>query len=176
MKMRSLSRFALVAALALAGAAFLADASAQVPSLPLSPYNPPVTNPAVNTPAATAVITNIAAGTGTYSSNIINNIAYAGALCTYNQTAHTGTPLTTLEIDAYDEASATFQKWVTTGNVSADATPTSVEVYPGASLTTTPTGMVIEALKLPRYFRVKEVVGGSNGSTVTGTVGCDLLR
>lgn len=151
------------------------SADAQVPGAPSSPYNVPVTNPAANTPAATAVLTNAAAGAGTVTSNIIQNLAYAGVLCTFNQSAHTGTPSTTIEIDAYDEASASFQKLVISGAITADATPTSILVYPGAALTTTPTGMVLEAIKLPRYFRVKEVIAGTTPG-VTATIGCDLLR
>lgn len=169
----------LSAALLLSGALLassLGGASAQVPGLPPGPYNVPVTNPASNTPAVTPVLTNTAQGAATVSSNIIQNLAYAGVICTFNQSAHTGSPSITFGIDYYDEASAKFQQLVISGAISADATPTSVVVYPGAALTTTPTGMVLEALKLPRYFRVREVVAGTATPTTTGTIGCDLLR
>lgn len=175
--MKNVYRASFVAAL-LATALSLPSmmATAQVPSLPAPPYNAPISNPGVNTPFATKLITNTAQGAATVASNIISNPASKGIICTYNQVSHTGTPSTTIEVDIYDEASAAFQKIVQSGAITADATPTSILVYPGAALTTTPTGMVLEAIQLPRYFRVQEVVGGTATPTVTGTVGCELLR
>ena len=57
---------------------------------------------------------------------------------------------------------------------SASVNGVRIEVYPGAVAASTPTGMVIAGLKLPRIWRVSEVITG--GTSTTGTVGCDLLR
>lgn len=169
--MKLLHKFGL-AALALLLASPLAIA--QVPSLPNSPYNVPMSSLAVSTPIANKVLT-LTASSGTVNSGILNNIAYKGVICTFNQASHVNTPSSLLSIRYYDSASATEQQLVVSGAITADATPTSVMVYPGASLTTTPTGMVLEAIKLPRYFKVRVVTTGA-AATTTGTVGCDLLN
>lgn len=149
-------------------------ATAQVPGLPPGPYNVPMTSLAVSTPTANKVIT-LTASSGTVNSGILNNIAYKGVICTFNQTAHVNTPSSLMSIRYYDSASGLEQQLVVSGAITADNTPTSVLVYPGAVLTTTPTGMVLQSIHLPRYFKVRVVTTGSSATT-TGTVGCDLLN
>ena len=154
---------------------FALGAQAQVPSLPNSPFNVPAVTTVITAPLSNKVITNTAAGAGTVLVGPLQNIAYNGIVCTFNQASHTGTPSTTIEIDAFDAASGLFVPYVTSGAITADATPTQIAVYPGIQTATLPAGMVAINLKLPRYFRVKQVIGGTTPG-VTGTVGCDLLK
>lgn len=144
-------------------------AFAQVPSLPGPPYN-------VDLGASAATIKNTAQGAATVNSATQTNLAYSGVLCTYNQTAHAGTPSTAVSIQFLDSASATWQT-MTTITVTADATPTSVAVGPSFPATGSLfTGYVGLSIHLPRFWRVQEVVGGTGTPTVTGTIGCNVFR
>ena len=171
MSLRNLFALGLVALCLSAGLA-----TAQVPSP--SYTNIPLTNPPSNTPVANVVITNTARAASTVTSNIISNLASRGVICTYNQTAHAGGsgPSTTIEIDAYDAASVSFQQWVVSGAITADNTPTSIVIAPGVQTSSLPTGMVALNMHAPNFFRVKETVAGTSTPTVTGTVGCTLLN
>ena len=150
---------------AAAFALFAVPAMAQVPSIP-GPYNNDIG----------AVITNTAQGAATVDSSQQSNLAYGGVMCTYYQASHTGSPSTTIAIQGYDVASASYLTLVTSGAITADTTPTPIVVYPGSVATSVPTGMIIAGLHLPRFWRVVEVVGGSGTPVVTGTVGCNYLK
>lgn len=178
--MKSVFKFfsAVLAGLAIT-ALTAALAAAQVPSIPNPPYNSPVSPPNSQTPTATKIITNTLQTVGTVSTNIGNNLAYGGIICTYNQTASSGTPKEQLAVDAYDEASGQYVQWaIAPASAAAFTAPVSIEIFPGIQTSTLPTGMVALNLHLPRFFRVREIItdAGSTGAAVTGTVGCDLLR
>jgi hypothetical protein len=128
----------------------------------------------INSPLG-AVITNAARGASTFNSANQNNLYARGAICTFNQASHGGSPSTTFAIQMYDQASNTYQSLVTSGAITADTTPTSIIVYPGIQTATLPTGMVAFSGKLTRVWRVSETIGGTATPTVTGTVGCELL-
>jgi hypothetical protein len=97
-------------------------------------------------------------------------------MCTFNQTASSGTPSTTFSIQGYDAASNTYQSLVTSAAITTNNTPTKLVVYPGSVATAVPTGMVIAGLHLPRFWRVQQVIAGTGGPAITGTIGCDLLK
>lgn len=137
----------------------------------------------VLTPAAMAqqqnlpkaiTVTMTARVAGTYDNAGPPNLSNRGAICTFNQTAHSASPSTTMAIQFQDAASATWQTAAISGAITADTTPTSVLVYPGAVATAVPTGMVIAGIKLATNWRVHVVQGGTG--TITGTVGCELLN
>lgn len=173
---------------ALAGLALLAMAvipmltqehsvHAQVPSLPPQPYNSPVPNPSATTPTATKLFTNTLQGVATVSSNILNNLAYEGLQCTYNATALSGSPSVTINIQAYDEASATFTTLLTSGTANNTTlnTPTTIQIYPGIQTTSLPSNVTSLSWHMPRFVRVQEIVAGASTAT-TGSVGCDWLK
>lgn len=137
---------------------------AQVPSLPNSPYNIELG----------AVITNSARAPATVTTAKLDNIAYVGVECTYNQVSHAGSPSTTFQIQFFDAASNTYQTLVTSGAITADATPTTIAVSPGIA-TSGPTGYVGLNFHLPKSWRVQQITT-TGGSTVTGTIGCNLLK
>lgn len=157
---RFLSAFAAVLFL------FGGSAFAQVPSVP-GPYNNNLG----------ALVTNTLAQAGTVYSAQQTNLAGNGVVCTFDQTAHSGTPQTTFFIQQYDAASASYFTLVTSGTITADNTPTAIEVYPGVQTATLPSPMVAVGLKLPRTYRVGQtIVNGGGGAATTGTIGCNLLK
>ena len=149
------------AALVLTGVAF-----AQVPSS-TGPYNSDFG----------VVITNTARPPSTVNSAQQSNTSYGGVWCTWNQTGTSGSPSTTIAIQGYDSASATYQTMAISGALTANATPTSVMVYPSvtASSSVLANSGVSVSLHLPRYWRVQQVSTGST-TTATGTVGCGYLK
>jgi hypothetical protein len=140
-------------------------ALAQVPSVP-APYNL----------SLGAVITNVLRTAGTANSTQQNNLAYGGVSCTYMQTAKSGTSSTTFSIQGYDAANNTYYTLATSGAITDNSVPTTVQVYPGAVATSVPTGMTIAGLHVPRLWRVSQTVAGEGGPAVTGFIGCDLLK
>lgn len=150
-------------------------ALAQVPSIPPAPYNVPQTNPSAATPQVNKVFTDVLVGPGTYDSNIINNLAYNGVVCTYNRTTTSGSMSTALSILAYDSASGAFVSWLTTSTTQALTATLQAMIYPGIQTSSLPAGMVAINLKLPRFFKVRLVNTGASMNE-TSTVGCDLLK
>ena len=159
--MRKLYLLAAATALSI-GLAF--GALAQVPP---GPINLP------NTPLGT-LITLTSANAGTTASAQQNNLYMKGALCTFNQSAHTNSPSSTFTIQMYDQSSNSYQSLVTSGAITADATPTTIVVYPGIQTSSLPTGMVALNGRLTRKWRVSTTVGGTT-PVVTATIGCELL-
>lgn len=160
-------------------AAFLATglAIAQVPSQPPPPYNTPVPAPVANTPTATAVITNTARAAGTFNTSIIDGSAYLGITCTFRQTVESGSPSSTIALQAYDAASATFTTLATSpaSTSVAAASPVGLTMYPGIQTSGNPAGFTFMNYKSPRFMRIQQIITGTN-TQVTGTVGCDLLK
>lgn len=140
-------------------------ARAQTPSLPPQPYNVELG----------AVITNGARAPGTVTTAKLQNLAYNGVECTFNQASASGSPSTTFSVQMYDSASNTYQSLATSGAITGTATPTTVVVYPGIQTSSLPTGMVALNMHLPLFWRVSQTVTGAN-TTTTGTIGCNLLK
>lgn len=140
-------------------------ASAQVPSLPPQPYNVELG----------AVITNSARAAGTVTTAKLQNLAYVGIECTFDQTAASGSPSTTFAVQFYDSASNTYQTLVTSGAITASATPTTIVVSPAIQTSSLPTGMVALQMHLPLYYRISQTITGA-GTNSTGTIGCNLLK
>jgi hypothetical protein len=95
-----------------------------------------------------------------------------GVYCTYAQSASSGSPSTTIAVQAKDSASATYETLVTSGAITAGPTGV-VEVYPGIQTSTIPANMTAISLALPKYWRLVTVIGGTG--TITGTVGCSVI-
>ncbi len=125
------------------------------------------------------MITNTLQTVGVVTSNIITNLQAQGVYCTLNQTESSGSPRTTIEVDAYDEASGLYAVWATApASPAAFTNPVSIMISPGIAVASLPSGMVAQNLHMPRFFRVKETItdAGNTGAAATGTVGCELLN
>lgn len=124
--------------------------------------------------AGCSLITNASATAATVSSAAQLNTYHRGVLCTMNMSAHTNSPSTTVVVQGYDAASAAWYALGTSGAVTSDAAPTSIMVYPGAQTSSLPTGMSATGVKLPKRWRVQNVIAGTT-PIVTSTTGCQLL-
>ncbi len=114
---------------------------------------------------------------GTVTATPTPNTGANGAICTLNlTTSSSGAPSVTFSIQFQDTASATWQSLVTSGAVTAAATPTSIMVYPGAVATSVPSGMVIAGLKLPPTWRVSATFAGTGAPVAQYSIGCALLK
>lgn len=135
-------------------------AEAQSPSLPPPPYNVELG----------AVITNSARAPATVTTAALQNLAYVGVECTYNQTAVTGSPSTTFSIQFLDAASNQWQTLLTNAAVTtALNTPSTITISPGI----TAASNVALSLHLQKTWRVSQT---TTSGTVTGTIGCNLLK
>jgi hypothetical protein len=149
--------------LSLVVAANIGRVEAQVPSVP-APYNVDLG----------VQITNSVREPGTVTTAPLTNLAYGGVVCTFVQTAASGSPSTTFGIQVYDSATASWITYVTSGAITT-TTPTSVMVYPGIQTSSLPAAMVGINLKLPRTYRVTQTVSGG-GTATTSKIGCNLLK
>jgi hypothetical protein len=100
-----------------------------------------------------------------------------GVICSFNQTANTPTPSTTVALQEKDPISGSYftiatTAAITTTNATAGVTQAGVFTYPGFA-GSPPTGFVGSALPATRTMRVQMVVGGTGAST--GTVNCATL-
>lgn len=152
------------------GLSFIGEAMAQVPSIP-PPYNVELTQTGVP-----AVIVNTARVASTLNGPQEDNLAYGGVVCTLNSTANSGSPSTTFKIQGFDAASASYYDLGTSGAMTATGAPTSLMVYPGIVATSLPTGMTVVGLHVPRKWRVQQIIAGTAGPAITGTLGCNLLK
>jgi hypothetical protein len=118
-----------------------------------------------------AVITNTAQAPATVNSAAIQMGGYDAIRCTFNQVSHTGSPSTTIAIQVQDPLSLGWESVITSGAITADATPTSVS----AGSHTATTANISAGTILTRAVRVQEVVS-TGGATTTGTVGCVQSR
>lgn len=116
-----------------------------------------------------------AAAPATFSTGILQNLNGKGVQCKYNRTAESGSPSSTMSIQAYDAASQTFTTWLTTATSATSPVELTAQVFPGIQTTSLPTNMVAISLHLPKWFRVQLVTTGSS-TTHTGTLGCDILE
>lgn len=140
---------------------------AQVPAQPGPPYN-------VDLGALVTGTRTFNASASTYSQQ--TNLAWTGVLCTFDQTAASGSASTTFGIQFYDTASNTYQTMVTSGAIASSNAPTSIAVGPGFATTdSSASGYVGINLHLPRFWRLTETNTVSN-TTSTRTIGCNLFR
>jgi hypothetical protein len=130
------------------------------------------------------VLTLAAQGPGTVNSNIFSNATGHDIYCTYNQTAHTGTPTAAnFSIQIRDPltvapATATWLTAATTSNVgttdgTAGTTQLSLAIGSGVA-TSGPTGYAGVTVPSTGQFRVSFTEAGAS-STVTGKVACTTL-
>lgn len=166
-----LSKIILVAGLSLGiGLLALAPSRAQVPSVQNPPYNVDLG----------ALITNSLRTASTVQSATQTNLNWRGVLCKFLETVSSGTPSTTFSIQSYDAATASWQTLATSGAVtSTTGNPASILIYPGAAMTTTPSGWVLNAIYLPRTWRINQVVGSGAGAAspaTTSKIGCNYLN
>jgi hypothetical protein len=134
----------------------------------------PSSSPPYNTDLG-ALITNTARASATVNTADQQNSQWVGVECTYNRSAASGSPSTTIAIQFKDSASASYQTLAISGAITATATPTTVVVSPGIQTSSLPSAMVALQMHLPRIWRVQQVTTGSN-TTDTGTVGCNMLK
>jgi hypothetical protein len=118
-----------------------------------------------------ALITLSGQGTGTVNATPQINPDGRGAMCTWNQSAHTGTPSSTFAIQFFDTASGSWVTLLTSAAQTNDSTPATLTVYPGAPATAN----VSANAPVPRQWRVSATVGGTSPS-VTATVGCTQIN
>lgn len=158
----------LAASLALAP---MVPARAQTPSLPPPPYNVDLG----------ALITNALRLPGTVTSAVQQNLANRGVLCKLVETLSSGTPSTVFKIQSYDAASATWTDLATSTALTGGTQTNGVSalVYPGAVMTTTPTGWVLNSLPLPRAWRLSQTISAGLGAgatpSTTSKIGCNYL-
>lgn len=153
-----------------------AAAPAQVPSA-----NPPFNVDMGGTPAAATPIITLATaagptGNGTTNSATQNNLDKLGVVCTYAQTASSGSASTTFGIAGFDSGTATWNTLLTSSAISGpvSAAPYAVAVHPGIAVSSLPTNYAAQNVILPRYWRVFVTVGSTN--SVAATVGCVLTK
>ena len=128
-------------------------------SLPVEAQLPSLSNP---------VITLTAQAAGTVNSVAETNLSGGAVTCVLNQSSHTGSPSSTLSIQAQDPGgSGLFYNLITSAAIVADATPTAVSAGKGVQTTAN----VSASLPVPTRWRAQVVVGGTTPA-VTGTVGC----
>lgn len=167
-----------IAALLACASVLSGVAIAQVPSIS-PPYNAPVPAPTITSPTAVVTVTNTLRAVGTHDSNFIDNLAYNGVVCNFNQTAESGSPNVVLSIMVLDAASGTLIEWAQAPASNLMPGPnnrTGVMIYPAVSETIAIASLNVQALKLPRFFKVRQTITGSGNAATTGTVGCELLK
>lgn len=158
--------FAAAAALAIAWLAV--PSMAQAPSLPPPPYNVDI--------GALFTSAQRAAASSPFNSATQTNLAGRGVVCTYNQTAASGSPSTTFNIQYLDAATASWVTLGTSGAITASTTPESLMVYDGIQTASLPSHVSGSGLKLPVKWRAQLVVAGTSTPATTGILGCNTLR
>ena len=122
-----------------------------------------------------AVLTNALRPAGTVTTQQLTNTNNKGVACRFVQTASSGSPSTTFAIQTYDTATNSYVSVVTSGAIT-DTTPTEITAYPNATLTTTPSGWVLNAVPLGLFWRVTQTIAGSSGPATTSRIGCRLFN
>jgi hypothetical protein len=162
--------------LAIALIVFTGAALAQAPSAS-PPYN--IDLGGTGTAAVAPLIVNTARAPATVNSAQLNNLDKVGAICTFNQTASSGTPTVTFNIQNFDAASQLYYTVATSGSITPSTnTPQSIAVKPGIQQSSLPSSFVSGgaiSLPLSRYWRVQEILAGSN-TTSTGTLSCVAVK
>lgn len=115
-----------------------------------------------------ALITMTAHAAGTYYSAVQSGYNVSTATCVLTQTAHTSSPSTTMTIQNYDAASASYYDVLVSAAITNDATTNPIVVGRGQAVTSN----VSTSFPIAARWRIKVVQGGTG--TLTGTVGCSL--
>lgn len=148
----------------------LASLLLAVAMLPAPAQTPSVVNPPYNVDLGVQ-ITNTVRTAGTVTTSQLDNLAYKGVVCTFVQTAASGSPSTTFSIQGYDAATASYLTYVTSSAIT-DTTVTAAAVYPGLLATAVPSGVTAINMHLPRKWRISQTIGGSSGPATTSKIGC----
>jgi len=121
--------------------------------------------------------------TGTYSSATQTNLDKRGVICTLAQTASSGSPSTTMQIQEFDATTATWftvkaSTAITGYPANALIAATQLAVEPGILITSGPTNSDSMNWPLTRVWRLQTVVAsgsGGAGSASTFSVGCNYI-
>lgn len=116
-----------------------------------------------------ALTTLTAHAAGTVNSSDQSGYNVSRVTCTFNQSAHTGTPSTTFKIQNKDAASGLYTDLITSAAITGDATPGAI--HAGAGVATT--ANIGAGVPIAATWRVASIIAGSS-PVVTGTVGCSV--
>jgi len=140
----------------------------------------PASVPPYNTIQSTLFSNTLATVPGTYNSPQQINLDGTGVYCTLNVTASSGAPTTVFAIQGYDAASATYQTIVASGTVTPSGTTplqNIIEVAPAIAVSSLPTGVLAAVnLKMPRLWRLQEVLAGTTGPAQASTIDCAKFK
>lgn len=156
-----MTRFLVVAALAVAAFASVAPSSYAQPAGALQAVNPLTRDLPV-------LSTFTAAGAGTVNSADQSGYNVSRITCVFRVASQSGTPSTVVTIQGKDSISGQYYTLL------AGAAVTTVSVNPyfvGAGVVST--ANVSAGLPLPRFWRTSAVTGGGTPS-ITGTIGCSV--
>lgn len=156
--MKKLIALVLVSALALFGAAAVAQPSGQIQSIE------PLTRDLGSLRTMTAQ------GAGTVTTADQNGFNVSRVICVYRQSTFSGGPSTTFTIQNKDAASGQYYSLVTSAAVTSGAS-TNILVA-GAGVATT--ASISANLPIAKTWRLSATVGGTTTPTVTGTIGCSV--
>ncbi len=116
-----------------------------------------------------AQITMTTLGAGTVNSADQKNLSGGSVTCVFTQTAHTGSPSSTMSIQGKDPGgSGLYYTLITSAAISSDNAPTAVAAGKGVQAVTN----VSSSLPVPTAWRAAITVAGSATPIITGTVGC----
>lgn len=135
----------------------------------------PTSQPPYNTDIG-AVITNSLRGPGTVTSSQLNNLDKTGVVCTFQQSAVSGSPSTTFSIQGYDAATNSYNTLVTSGTITTSTSNIyALAVHPGIAVSSLPANYVAQNIVLPRIFRVSQTIAGG-GTATTSKIGCVIVK
>lgn len=117
-----------------------------------------------------ALKTFTAQGAATVSSADQTGFNVSRVVCVYNQTATSGSPSVTFNIQNKDKASGLYYTLVTSAAVSSVTSNAPSFIAAGAGIATT--SNVSANVPIAALWRTQVIVAGSSTPTVTGTVGC----
>lgn len=140
------------------------------PALAQTPDNPGPYNKELG-----ALITNSARLASTVTTSSQSNTNWRGVVCTLYQTAHVGSPTVQFDIEQYDGASHSWFVVISSSVIpTVDNTAYPIGVYPDAGSINAP--YPFSSVSLPLIWRVSQTIAGTSTPSVTGTIGCNLLR
>lgn len=144
----------LFGAFALAFMLFASAAHAQVPSAqPVYPIGKTIIKTLTANPVGTVNVDILMGG-------------WQHIMCMFGQTAHTGSPTTTITIYNKDTANVAYVSVLASAGYTTDAEQASIQAFPGAPVTSN----VSASATLSQAVRVAIVVTGSG--TSTGALAC----
>ena len=140
----------------------------------------PSTQPPYNVDTG-ALITHVLATAATVTGTQQTNLDKVGAICSLNLTTSSGSASVQFTIQGYDSASGQYYTLVDSGSLLARSltvnTAYSIAVQSGNQTSSLPGNVkVSSSLPLPRLWRVQNIISGSQGPAVSGTIGCQLAR